>query len=175
MSLPNPSMSFTPFDVLPASDLNDLVENIEALAAGTGLNNQVITSSKLSLTTAYQGNNTSGTTASTTYTSTLSGGGTTPTVTITVGPNGIALVGFNLSMGNNAVSTISAAVAVSGSTTIAATQDLCFGYPTNVVIRGGLTHLYTGLTPGSNTFTLQYQVNSGTGTFDHREIWAVGL
>jgi hypothetical protein len=36
MPVPNPSMSFTPFDTLPASDLNDLVENIEALAAGTG-------------------------------------------------------------------------------------------------------------------------------------------
>lgn len=31
MALPNPGMSFTPFDPLPASDLNDLVENIEAL------------------------------------------------------------------------------------------------------------------------------------------------
>lgn len=31
MSLPNTGMSFTPFDPLPASDLNDLVENIEFL------------------------------------------------------------------------------------------------------------------------------------------------
>lgn len=31
MPLPNPGMSFTPFDPLPASDLNDMVENIEAL------------------------------------------------------------------------------------------------------------------------------------------------
>lgn len=36
MSLPNPGMSFTPFAVLPASELNDIVENIEALADGTG-------------------------------------------------------------------------------------------------------------------------------------------
>jgi len=36
MALPNPSMVFTPFDPLPASDLNDLVENIESLADGTG-------------------------------------------------------------------------------------------------------------------------------------------
>lgn len=36
MSLPNPGMNFTAFATLPASDLNDLVENIEALAAGTG-------------------------------------------------------------------------------------------------------------------------------------------
>ena len=31
MSLPNPGMSFTPLDPLPASDLNDIVENVEAL------------------------------------------------------------------------------------------------------------------------------------------------
>lgn len=35
MPLPNPSMSFTPFDPLPASDLNDIVENIEALQDGS--------------------------------------------------------------------------------------------------------------------------------------------
>lgn len=35
MALPNPGMSFTPFDPLPAASLNDLVENIEALADGT--------------------------------------------------------------------------------------------------------------------------------------------
>ncbi len=49
MSLPNPSMTFTPFDPLPASDLNDLVENDQALAAGTGLDNLAVTTSKLAL------------------------------------------------------------------------------------------------------------------------------
>ena len=47
MSLPNPGMSFTPFDPLPASDLNDMVENIEALAAGTGLNDDAVTAPKI--------------------------------------------------------------------------------------------------------------------------------
>ena len=42
MSLPNPGMSFDPLTPLPAESLNDLVENIEALAAGTGLNAGVI-------------------------------------------------------------------------------------------------------------------------------------
>jgi hypothetical protein len=32
MQLPNPGMDFTPFDTLPAASLDDLVENIEALA-----------------------------------------------------------------------------------------------------------------------------------------------
>jgi hypothetical protein len=42
MALPNLGMVFTPFDPLPASDLNDIVENVEALAAGTGLNDDAI-------------------------------------------------------------------------------------------------------------------------------------
>ena len=53
MSLPNPSMSFTPFDQLPASDLNDIVENVEALAAGTGLDDGVVTSEKLTATVGF--------------------------------------------------------------------------------------------------------------------------
>lgn len=47
MALPNPGMVFTPFDPLPASDLNDIVENVEALAAGTGLNDASVTAEKI--------------------------------------------------------------------------------------------------------------------------------
>lgn len=36
-NLPNPGMSFTPFDILTAAEMNDLVENIESLADGTGI------------------------------------------------------------------------------------------------------------------------------------------
>ena len=36
MSLPNAGMSFTAFDVLTAAEMNDLVENIESLADGSG-------------------------------------------------------------------------------------------------------------------------------------------
>lgn len=42
MPLPNPGMTFTPFDPLPASDLNDMVENIESLADGTGISDDVL-------------------------------------------------------------------------------------------------------------------------------------
>lgn len=47
MSLPNPGMTFDPFDPLPASQLNDVVENIEALANGTGLDDDAVTASKI--------------------------------------------------------------------------------------------------------------------------------
>lgn len=48
MSLPNPNMDFEAFDTLPASQLDDLVENIEALADGSGLADNSVVSSKLS-------------------------------------------------------------------------------------------------------------------------------
>lgn len=47
MALPHPSMAFTPFDVLTADEMNDLVDNIEALADGSGLNNLAITTAKI--------------------------------------------------------------------------------------------------------------------------------
>lgn len=51
MALPNPGMSFSPFAILTAEEMNDLVENIEALAAGTGLNNNVVGLTQMDLTT----------------------------------------------------------------------------------------------------------------------------
>lgn len=41
-NLPNPGMSFTPFDILTAAEMNDLVENIEALATGSGIGDGAI-------------------------------------------------------------------------------------------------------------------------------------
>lgn len=39
--LPNPGMDFTAFDTLPAASLDDLVENIESLADGSGISADV--------------------------------------------------------------------------------------------------------------------------------------
>lgn len=38
MALPNPTMSFSPFAILTAEEMNNLVENIESLADGSGFN-----------------------------------------------------------------------------------------------------------------------------------------
>lgn len=48
MSLPYPGMDFTPFDILTASELDQMVENIESLADGTGLDAAAVTPSKRS-------------------------------------------------------------------------------------------------------------------------------
>jgi hypothetical protein len=55
MPLPNPGMDFTALDVLPAESLDKMVANIEALAAGTGLNDGSITNAKLSTTPGQPG------------------------------------------------------------------------------------------------------------------------
>lgn len=47
MPLPNPGQSFTAFDPLTAAELNDTVENIEALADGSGLDNLAVTTAKI--------------------------------------------------------------------------------------------------------------------------------
>ena len=75
------------------------------------------------------------------------------------------------------------AVAISGATTVAASdsnalQHLTTG--TGDIRRYGLTHLVTGLNPGSTTFKLQYRVQStgsgsGTGTFATRSLAVVPL
>lgn len=51
MPLPNPGMNFTPFTPLPANDLNDMVENIESLADGTGIDNGSIPASAVDFST----------------------------------------------------------------------------------------------------------------------------
>lgn len=47
MPLPNPGMDFVPFDVLTAEEMDDLVENIESLADGTGFDAGAIGASDL--------------------------------------------------------------------------------------------------------------------------------
>jgi hypothetical protein len=39
----------------------------------------------------------------------------------------------------------------------------------------GTYHLFTGLTAGSNTFTMQYKVGSNTGSFQRRELLVIPL
>ena len=47
MALPNPGMDAVPFTPLTAEFLDDMIENIQALSAGTGLANGAITTNTL--------------------------------------------------------------------------------------------------------------------------------
>lgn len=112
---------------------------------------------------------TSQTTASTSYINLATTG---PQVTVTTGT--IAVAFFTAAVANTvANSATDVSVAVSGSTSVAASdawRTVLDGVTANQVNRVVGMHCFTGLTPGSNTFTVQYKVGSGTGTFSDREL-----
>src|SRR5215217_7026259 len=93
MPLPNLSMSFSPFAILTAAEMNDLVENIEALAGGTGLNDNSITASKLATNAITLGY--AQVTANFSATSIASVTGLTVTVTIPTGLRKVRITVFS--------------------------------------------------------------------------------
>lgn len=130
-------------------------------------------------------NSASGTIGNTGFTTTLGGTpGTTPTVSLNTGTT--ALVSFKCFM-NAALSgdALTVTVAVSGATTISATtmnaNGIMVGYTpkssaNDTSINVGMTAIVGGLTPGVNTFTMNY-ANGGTGTatFSARALTVQGI
>ncbi|OII61220.1 hypothetical protein BJP40_06750 [Streptomyces sp. CC53] len=116
---------------------------------------------------------TAATTTSTSYV-TL---GTGPAVTVTTGST--AVVWFGCQLKNSLTNAQAmAAVAISGATTRdAADADrlLMSGVTADKDNRFGVCRRFTGLSPGSQTFTMQYRVSAGTGTFSRREIVVLPL
>jgi len=71
-------------------------------------------------------------------------------------------------------------VAVSGATTVAATDDISNYIQTpssslGIYFPMCSGHIFTGLTAGSNTFTMKYRTGSGTASFGTRGIQVVAL
>lgn len=112
------------------------------------------------------------TTISTSYTATLSGGAGSagPAVTVTTGPK--ALITFHSRQSTSVATTnVWTSVAISGASAIAASDT--WAVSTDIVssqIFHGLAYVEPALTAGSNTFTEQYRVSGGTGTFASRRI-----
>jgi hypothetical protein len=118
--------------------------------------------------------NTPQSTASTSY---VDLGTIGPTITVTTGT--IAIVTFAADTANSASNSLAkSSVAVSGATTVAASDDWNLSFDGNTAgnfSRAAMVHIFTGLTAGSNTFTMKYGVGSGTGTFQRREINVIPL
>jgi hypothetical protein len=114
------------------------------------------------------------TTGSTSFTALATPG---PAVSVTTGTQ--ALVAVSALMGNNTSGQNNwTAAAVSGASTIAAADTNALRYQSfgaNARHRSTSLHLFTGLTGGSNTFTQQYRVDAGTGSFIDRTIAVVPL
>lgn len=121
--------------------------------------------------------NTMQTTTSTSYTNLSTVG---PQVTVTTGT--AALVLYSAGMANTSADTqMAVSVAVSGATTVAESDTWAIitdgvaawgnpNEPADQHNRRGCVKLFTGLTAGSNTFTMKYKVSGGTGRFRYREL-----
>lgn len=109
------------------------------------------------------------TTTSTSYTDLATPG---PVVTVTTGT--IAIVWFAADIANNTSNSLAkCTVAVSGASTVAASDAWMLsldGNAANNYSRPSMCHVFTGLTAGSNTFTMKYAVGSNTGSFRTREL-----
>ena len=110
---------------------------------------------------------TNASTQSTSFVSTLTGDATAISVTLVTGTT--ALVSFSFSAFTSGT-TLFAAVAVSGASTIAASngksalkQDLSNAVA-NISTHGN-SFVFTGLTAGTNTFTLQYKTGSAVNAY----------
>ena len=108
-------------------------------------------------------------TTSTTYTNLATVG---PQVSVNTSDRAVVFFASQLTNSlSNGASSFS--VAVSGATSVAASDDwrvVQDGVAAGNANRVGVTHQFSGLNAGSNTFTMQYKVGSGTGTYERREI-----
>ncbi len=108
-------------------------------------------------------------TTSTSYTDLSTSG---PAVTVTSGTT--ALVWISAELDTNTVDALTKfSYAVSGASTVAASDDWGVwtdGQYDGSATRKGVCHRHTGLTAGSNTFTMKYAAGSNTASFAKREI-----
>ena len=126
-------------------------------------------------TTAASTVSTTETTTSVTYTDLATVG---PSVTITTGTSVIimfsSIIRNTISSGNTGW----VSVGVSGATTLSASDTNAFDAASpgsGFNIAGSRVLLLTGLTPGSNTFTLKYRVDGSTWAFENRTIAVFAL
>ena len=119
---------------------------------------------------------TNGTTTSGTYTATLSGSpGTNPSVTLVTGATALVTIGCSVSNsvpGNSSY----CGVAATGGTNVAAANASATATNISGTVRQFGLFIISGLSAGTNTFTLQYMSDSGTtGTFGARSIMVKGI
>jgi hypothetical protein len=119
---------------------------------------------------------TQGTTTSSSYT-TLTGGGTNPSVTLTTGTTALVTISsWSGTPGTGGFIFATMGIDVSGASTIAAADRWACNSGNGTLAPSGFgaTFLITGLTAGTNTFSLRYKSNSGTGSWSNRNIIVAG-
>lgn len=146
-----------------AAKWNILGTNDAAFNNGTGL-------PSAGATTAFVA--TGQTTTSTTYTDLATVG---PAVTITVGSTGLVLVGIHAQSSNSGANLNYTSFTISGATTLAAADKYSIGTPGTSTGQESGVWILSSQAAGSTTYTAKYRVNSGTGTFTNRHIFAIPL
>lgn len=111
-------------------------------------------------------------TTSTSYTDLTTLG---PAVTVTIGSTGKALVGIYAAYSNASGNFALMSYAISGATTVAATDTYALQANATSDVRNGAVTVVSGLNPGSTTFTAKYRVTAGTGAFNGRFLWVCPL
>lgn len=119
--------------------------------------------------------NNAGSTTSTSFTATLTGSpGTNPSVTLVTGTTALIFIGGNLYT-NNAAAAARMSFAVSGATTRAAVGEESIDKVGTTGSNFGNVIVVSGLTAGTNTFTLNYLAGSNTASFESRRITVQGI
>lgn len=160
-----------------AAKWNILGTNDASFNDGTGIGNATIGASKLATGAAAGYVATQESTTSTSYTDLTTPG---PSVTVTVGANGLLAVFLGGQLNNNTTNNpANMTFAASGANTIAA-ADLysvyILPYTGNAGSKQGEAFLLTGLAAGSTTLTCKYKCGiGGTSLFTYRRIAAIPL
>lgn len=161
---------------LAAAQLNAMQANLleTAVAKATASGRYMVTAGANSLVERWVSRNTTdvvGTTTSTSYTTSLTSGGSGSQVIKDTGAQ--AVIGIysyvrNSTAGQSAYSSYR----IDGATTrnaVDADAVMAVG-DGSTAIAASAWHLAISLTPGSNTFSQTYRVTGGTGTFDNRRL-----
>jgi len=178
--------SFTALEIPTLAKMNKLWSNDASFNSGAGIGDNailnrhlasgIVTPAELNLDGKFAEVITGQTTTSSSFTNLATVG---PSITVTVGQNGILLIGCSASVSNDTTNNGGAmAIDITGANTFVANQgDTGFGIATSVPTDNSRTALLTGLTPGPTTLVAKYRRygGGGTATFTARKIWALPL
>lgn len=178
MPLPNAAMSFSPFAILTAEEMNDLVENDQALADGTGLNTGAIsttaladtsvTATKLSTDAIYLSDNAQSTSQGSLSTSETAITNMSITFTVPSTSRKVMIMAKGQISNTNTQTTTIRLRQTNLAGTIVDTDSIFIAAAT-------ASESYTSwavltLTPGSYTYLVTTQQASGTGTATNGKI-----
>lgn len=164
MSLPNTISPVSPFDVILSATTNDIIENIEALAAGTGLDANAVSADKLAtsaIALGYTQITSNFATANQTATQVT---GLSASVTIPAGGRRVRVTAFAPVVGVNAVAANNLGIwdgTVGSGTLLVSSVFTSAG--TSYVSPMIATRIHTP-SAGAKTYNVSYHVQNNTGT-----------